>query len=50
MDDHPTDGSVFMVRDTAFRCIATVPPTALFECNTCTAVVTDPDRHLRHNH
>lgn len=40
-------GATFMVGTTAFHCIDIIGThTPLFECNRCTAVVTDPDRHL----
>lgn len=48
--EHPTNGSAFNVRDVTFRCIATLSEVPLFECNRCTAVVTEPERHLRYNH
>ena len=42
-----TSGATFMVNMTAFRCIDIIGTfTPLYECNRCSAVVTDPERHL----
>lgn len=42
-----TTGAMFMVERANFHCIDIIGMrTPLFECNHCTAVVTDPGRHL----
>lgn len=47
MTDTNTSGATFMVGTVAFRCIDIIGTfTPLYECNRCTAVITDPSRHL----
>lgn len=46
---HPTNGATFRVDGRAYRCIlvlSTVPASlALYECEACATVTTDPCRH-----
>ena len=45
-----TSGAAFIVGQVNFRCVGILgTETPLFECNVCTSVVTDPERHLREN-
>lgn len=43
-------GAPFNIKQTTFRCIGVVGlSTFMYECNNCTSLVTDPDRHLKLN-
>lgn len=43
-------GHPFNVETTTFRCIEIMGvSTGVFECNTCTSLVSDPERHLKAN-
>lgn len=47
--DHPTTGETFTVGTRVYRCLMVVAMTpenlALYECNACAGVTTDPERH-----
>ena len=41
-------GKPFNINTTTFRCIEIIGlSTGVFECNICTSLVSDPERHLK---